>query len=524
MSTTAHRQPPAYALLGIFLLCGGVLLPLAYLLVRAFEANTDELREIVFRSRNLELLSNTLALTAGVLAVSTVAAFPLAWFTARRGVPGRRLIAAAGVLPLAIPPYLMAYALLGLGGNYGAVAQISDRAWSFPILSGYWGAVLVLALCNFPYLFLNFRAVLMNIDPALEEMAYSLGSSRRRVLMRVILPQLRPALLSGGLLVGLHVLSDFAVSSQMRYDTFSLAIFTQYNSAFDRTYAAWLALALLLMTFAALFVEARALRGLRLDRAGTVIPRRRAARGFSATTVAAFGFTALVVAASVGAPLFSILFWATKTDMAGQWPALFESLQGSALASMPAAVAATALAVPVVYLGLRRPSRMTRMLERTLYVGYATPALAFALGLVFFSIRVTPAIYQTLFLLVYAYTMRYMAEAVGPLRSTLYQASPRVEEAARSLGAGSLATFFRVTLPLLKNSMLTATAFVFLSCMKDLPLTIILSPPGYQTLAVDLWGNIEEAMLPEAAPYALAIVACSALFVGLLLSREKSHS
>lgn len=522
MAVVAQRRPPIGASFGLALICLGVVGPIAYLAVRAFDAETAELSRIVFRARNLSLLWNTLSLFAGVLIASMAIAFPLAWLTTRTSMKPRRLIALTGVLPLAIPSYLMAYALLGLGGYYGAFNQLAG--WTFPRITGYWGALCVLTCCNFPYLFFNLRTALLTLDPAVEEVAYSLGQSRRRVLMRIVLPQLLPATLAGSLLIGLHVLSDFGAVSLMRFETFSYALYTQYIAGFDRTYAAWLALMLLGITVVVLAAEAWFLRGLRLDRAGAGGPKPVRNRSLGWMAVPAYVFVVTVGLISLLVPVGTMLFWTAQADIVAELPDVWESLVGSAMASFPAAIAATVLAIPIVYMSVRRPSRITRLLERSTYMGYATPSLAFALGLIFLTINFVPVLYQSFLLLVYAYTMHYMAEAVGPVRSAMLQASPRVEEAARALGCTWWGAFSRVTLPLLRNGIIVSVAFIFLSCMKELHLTILLAPLGYSTLAIDVWGFIDNAMFAEAAPYAVAILIFSGLFTGIFLLQERSHA
>jgi iron(III) transport system permease protein len=171
----------------------------------------------------------------------------------------------------------------------------------------------------------------------------------------------------------------------------------------------------------------------------------------------------------------------------------------------------------VAYLGVRRPSPATRAVERVAYLGYATPPLAFALALVFFSLRAAPALYQTLGLLVAAYALHFLPEALGPVRSALYQAPPRLEEAARALGRRPLAAFGAATLPLVRRGLGAGAALVFLSALKELPLTFLLSPLGFRTLAMGVWSAAREAMFETAAPYALAIILASTALVGLVL-------
>ncbi|MCZ6679643.1 MAG: iron ABC transporter permease [Candidatus Poribacteria bacterium] len=513
--------PPWYFFVPAIAVGTGVLLPLVYLLVRAFEAETAELFQIVFRIRTLYLFGNTLRLAIGVMGSGALLAMPLAWLTTRTDLKGVRFFTLMGVLPLAIPGYVMAYALLGLSGPNGTFAELFGT--TLPRFRGYWGALIALSFYTFPYLFLNVRSALLGLDVTIEESARSLGSRSWEVFGRIILPQLRPAFYAGGLLVGLHVLGDFGVVSLMRYETFSYALYTQYTASYDRTYAAWLALMLLALAGSLLYLEARLLREKVFHRAGTGTARGANPIALGRWQIPAYFYLATLVLASVVAPTVAICFWMVKGFDPSHLRDFLEALSGSLMASTPAAFLTAGLAIPLAYLGVRYSSSICRALERGAYIGYATPPLAFALALIFFTLRVVPGVYQTLWILIYAYTLHFLAEAIGPVRSALYQASPRLEETARSLGYPPFKAFLKATFPLLRSGLMVSTAFVFLAAMKELPLTFLLSPVGYETLAVNVWSYTTEAMFAEAAPYALAILIFSALFVGLLLIRDTNQ-
>jgi iron(III) transport system permease protein len=521
VESRSGKSIPPYFLVPALLAGAGVLLPLLYLLLRALEADPQTLAELLLRKRNLYLLGNTLLLTAGVLAGTTLLALPLAWLATKSDLRGKRLLALLLILPLAIPGYVGAFALLGASGPNGLIHALTGINWPRP--SGYWGALGVLVLFTYPYLFLNLRSALLGLDPSLEEAARSLGYRGPEVFLRVVLPQLRPALYAGWLLVGLHVLGDFGVVSLMRFETFSYAIYLQYTASFDRIYAAWLSLMLLVLTIGLLLSEARLLRGLSFSRVGLGSARRQRAVPLDLWRWPALGLVAFALGAALVVPFSTILYWVFR------WPGdynrgldgIVQSLLHSAQASAPAAIVAALLALPLAYLGVRFPSALSRTLERTAYLGYAVPPLAFALALIFFSLRGVPFLYQTLVLLVLAYSLHFLAEAIGPIRSALYQASPRLEEAARSLGYSPLGAFLRTSLPLIQRGVLASMALVFLSSIKELPLTFLLAPVGFDTLATRIWGYTSEAMFAEAAPYALLIAFFSALFVGLLLTQER---
>ncbi len=495
-------------------------MPLGYLFAKAFSAEATVLSDIVFRWRNGELFLNTLLLAIGVLTLDILLAMPAAWLTSRTNLRARRFWTVLCVLPLAIPGYVMAYALLALGGNNGIVAQLFPLSARFPRLSGYWGALIALSAYTSPYLFLNLRSALLGLDPSLEEAARSLGHRYREVFFYVILPQLRPAFYASGLLISLHVLGDFGVVSLMRYETFSYALYTEYMLSFEHISAAWLALMLLAFTASLLALEARLLKRMRLHRAG-----RGTARHLSLVSLggpgrtAAYFFLSLLGFVTVAIPIGSILFWMGQGD--GQiTPGLIKGLIGSLSIALPTGALCAVIAVPFAYLNVRHPSRLSDTLGRIAYIVYALPPLAFALSLIFFVLNSMPFIYKTLPVLIYACTLHFLAEAVGPVRSSIYQASPHLEEAARSLGYSSIQAFFRTLFPLLIRGMLTATALVFLATMKELPLTLLLSPAGYETLALNVWSYTTEAMFAEGAPYALVMLLISAAFVGVVLRKQ----
>lgn len=513
-----RATPPWYLLIAPVVVAVSMLLPLAYLVIRAAEADPAQLASLIFRTRNLVLLHNTVLLTIGVVAATTVLAVPLAWLVVRTDIPARRAITLLSVLPLSVPGYVMAFALLGLGGNYGFMARVFNI--SLPRPSGYWGALVALSLYCFPYVFLNVRASLSGLDASLEESARSMGHGPARVVLRVILPHLRPALFSGWLIVAIYVLGDFGAIALMRYEVFSYAIYSQYAGAFDRVYAAWLSLMLLALALIPVVMEGRLLARARFARTGTGVARRVRRTALGVWRLPALLFVALAFAASIGLPFGMLGYWLSLSSPWAELPRVARAFLFSAGAAAPAAMAAVFIAVPLAYLRVRYPSALSRATERIVYVGYALPPLALALAMVFFSLRAARPLYQSLPLLVAAYVISFLALATGPIRAALLQAPRRLEEAARSLGLSPLAAFVRTVVPLLRRGMLASMVLVFVITMKELPITFLLAPTGYTTLSVAVFSRTSEALLAEAAPYAAAIVLFSSLFVGLLLRYE----
>lgn len=496
----------------------GTCLPAAYLLLRAFDADSAQLAQIVFRRRNLDLLLNTLKLVGVVLALDTLIALPMAWLLTRSDIRAKGVLSYLMALPLAVPGYVMAYALLGLTGYYGFA-----RHWfgvSLPGMQGLWGASLALALYTFPYLFLNLRSAFLGMDPALEETARSLGKSRLAIFRHVMLPQLWPALMASWLIVGLYVIGDFGAIALMRYEAFSYAIYTQYVGAFDRTYAAWLSLMLLALAVGALVAQRAVTRNRRLARTGTGAARRARPVALGRWRPVAWGFVALVVLAALGLPLMVLGHWMRLGLPQIDWLRLAGTGLTTLAIAAPAAIAATALALPVVMLVLRFPRPWTALIDRLAYLGYATPSLAFALAMVFFALQAAPFLYQGFALLIFAYVMSFLALALGPLRTALMQIGTRQQEAALALGRSPLRVFWRVTFPQLRRPLVAGGLLVFIMVVKELPITYLLAPTGYSTLALNVFARTNEGMMGEAAPYALAIILFASLFVGLILRYE----
>ncbi len=513
-----RRRPPWYLLIAPAGVAVAMLVPLVYLVVRATEADASVLASLVIRHRNLVLLGNTMLLTAGVVAVTTAIAFPLAWLVVRTDIPAARLITFLSVLPLSVPGYVMAFALLSLGGNYGFMARVFGVTMARP--SGFWGALIALSLYCFPYVFLNVRASLAGMDASLEESARSMGYGHREVLRRVILPHLTPALFSGWLIVAIYVLGDFGAIALMRYEVFSYAIYTQYSGAFDRIYAAWLSLMLLGLAMIPVLLEGRLLRSARFARTGTGVARAMRRVPLGAWRLPALGFVAVTVAASIGLPFGMLAYWLSLRPPWAELAGVAQAFLYSAGAAAPTAVFTVLIALPIAYLRVRYPSRLSRTTERLAYVGYALPPLSLALAMVFFSLRVLRPLYQSLPLLVVAYMISFLALAMGPIRAALLQAPRRLEEAGRSLGLSPLSSFARTVLPLLRRGVFASLGLVFVVVMKELPIAFLLAPTGYTTLAVAVFSRTSEAMHVQAAPYAAAIVLFSSLFVGLLLRHE----
>ncbi len=505
-----------------------VLVPLAYVFLRAGEAGWSTYLDHVLAAGTGRLLSQTLLLIAGVLTLALLVAVPLAWLVARTDLPGRRLWAVLAALPLVFPSYVAAFTLVAALGPRGYA-----QGWLAPLgvdrlppwIYGYTGALLALAMFTYPYIYLLLVSALRGLDPAYEESARACGHGRWRAFFQIVLPQLRPALYSGGLLVVLYTISDFGAVSITRYNTFTVSIYNAYQAMFDRTAAAALASVLVLISLGFLALEAGLLRRVR------PVLRRPARRAtpvpLGPWRLPSLFFAGAVASFSVLLPIAVIGYWVVQVWLGGTTTVLLSSNHldvtdealRSLLVSSLAAGASVLLAVPVAVWAVRWRSRPARLVERLASTGYALPGLVIALSLVFFGARYARPLYQTLTLLVVAYVIRFLPEALAATRSALLAISPRFEEAARSLGRGGFTVLRTLTLPLMRRGLLAGAGLVFLTAMKELPATLLLRPIGFDTLAVRIWTDASEGIYAAAAIPSLLLVLVSAPPVYFLVIR-----
>lgn len=499
-----------------------MLLPLAYLILRTLGAGPAAW-DTLTRPATLRVLLNSITLALSTTLLSVVLALPLAWLTTRSDVPLRRFWGVITLLPLAIPSYIGGFALVVVLGPKGMLQGLLEPlgVTRLPEIYGFWGALLALTLFGYPYVLLSLRAALRRIDPSTEEVARALGDSPVRAFIRTTLPQLRPSIAAGGLLVALYSLSDFGAVSLLQYNTFTRAIFMQYRASFDRHGAAMLALLLVLVTLALLTAEAASRGRAQYYRCAVGAIRPPTLVRLGRWRWPALLYCLLVSGVAVALPLTAIVSWLIAGLRNGRsFTPLTELALNSLLASGLAALVAVLAALPVVLLAVRFPSRLSRLIERASFVGYALPGVTIALALVFFGARYAPALYQTLAMLVLAYVVRFLPEATGSLRARMVQISPRYEEAARTLGRSQFGALRSVTLPLLTPGIVAGAALVFLTTMKELPATLMLGPTGFGTLATKIWSTSSEAMFAQAAAPALMLMGVSALSLWFLLRDE----
>ncbi len=367
------------------------------------------------------------------------------------------------------------------------------------------------------------RASLRGLDPSLEEAARCLGYGPLRTFFAVTLPQLRPAAAAGGLLTALYALGDFGVPTLLRYDAFTRAIYVQYRSALDRGSAAVLALLLVAISLVILGIEARVRGDVALHRLGSGVGRRQRPQPLGRARIPALCFCALVVGLALVMPIAILLAWLARSLLAGaDLTGLARATAHSLTLGFWTAIVATVCALPIAVLAVRYRHVAGRAIERLTYLGYALPGIVVALAFVAFGAG-TP-LYQTLAMLVVACVVRFLPESVGATRAALLQINPRLEEAARGLGRSQASAVASITIPLARPGILAGGALVLLTAMKELPATLLLSPTGWNTLAVEVWTAANDAAYGQAAAPALLLIAVAAVPMLLLTPRVRERA
>ncbi|MFW6448187.1 MAG: ABC transporter permease [Halobacteriota archaeon] len=511
--------------LGLTLLAGAIAVavvsPLVWLVLAASSVEPSRAVELLVRDSTREVLVNSLLLTVAVTAGGVVIGVPLAVLTTLTDLPYRRLFTVLVALPLVVPSYVGAFALVSAFGPRGRFQDLLEPLGveELPSIYGLRGAIVVITLYTYPYVFLTTRAALIGFDERLLDAARSLNYGQLRAIWRIALPQVRPAIAAGALLAALYALSDFGTPAIMRSSVFTREIYLELKS-FGHDYAAILSFELLALVVLILILE----RAVRPSGGRGSEVRRAAGRPISLgrwrwpATIAPL----VVVAVALGIPLWILLAWlvdpgtARRSSLAFQWSFAMNSVVVAAVA----AVVAAAAAVPVAYLAHRHRGLLPDLFERATYLGFAVPGIVLGFALVYLGANVAPWVYPTLALLTFAYVVRFLPQAVSALGGSAVQVDSRLIEAAGTLGAGRLRVFRRVTLPMLAPGVIAGAALVFLTTMKELPITLLLRPRGFETIVTQIWRAQAQGFYQYAAIPALILVGISGLSMLVLLAQE----
>lgn len=548
--TRRRKHPFAIAATGI--LAAIVLLPVAVLVYIALSgtgADWPHLAAHVVPHSARE----TLTLLALVAAMTATVGVTSAWLIVTYDFPLRRTLAWALVLPLAVPPYLAAYAFGEFFHFTGPVQSAIRAIFGFTTIREYWfpdirstgGAAIVMSAVLYPYVYLTTRVVFIMQGRNIGDAARTLGAKPNAVLRRILLPVARPAIAAGVALVLMETLNDIGASEYLGVRTLTHAVYTTWLNRGSLEGAAQIATLMLVLVFALLMAEqwARRRQKFHVGRGSQVgaRPPRTRLRGWRSAL--ALSVTVLPIAAGFGIPLHVFGSYASRRLGQISDPALSSAFLNTAITSLAAAVITVVAALVILNAARIAKSPVVVALSRLSTVGYALPGTILALGLLFvlatidnrvdafarstFGLSTGLLLTGSATAVVIACSIRFLALAEGTVRSGMEKLPPHLAEAARSLGRSQTSAFFAVLLPVLRPAIMIAFVLVFVDTAKELSATILLRPFGYNTLATLVYENASRGVIEDGAWAALLIIVTALIPVTLLagaLMRDREAS
>jgi len=511
-----------------------VFVPLSVVLSSLFSVN-DEVWEHLVSTTLSRVLLNTLSLGVGVAIGTAFLGVSLAWLTAACDFPGRKVFDWALMLPMAIPAYVTAFVAIGFLDFTGPV-RTTLRAWfgreyGFPEIRSRGGVILVMTLCLYPYVYLLARNAFLTQGRRALEVAQSLGESRWSGFFRVSLPMARPWIIGGVSLALMETLADFGAVSIFNYDTFATAIYKAWFGLFSLSAASQLASLLVLFVFVFLLIEQYATyrtRYTRAEKSGISGDRVRLSPIKSGL---AFTFCMLILLAGFLLPLAQLLFWSRSVLFSDLDSRYFELLGHSLFLAAVAALITVTAVIILVYASRLNNTLVVRVMVRIATLGYALPGSVLAVGIfiplawldtqliAFFDVDLF--LQGTLLAMFCAYLVRFLAVAHHPIQSAIQRISPSIDESSRNLGCGGWSMLRQIHLPIMRGGLMTGLVLVFVDVMKEMPITLMTRPFGWDTLSVRIFEMTSEGEWERAALPAVALVLAGLIPV-IFLTKDRA--
>lgn len=511
-----------------------VLTPIFTILIKLFDKPGEHWTHIV-STLLPSYLSNSFLLLIGVGTFTFLIGVSMAWLVSVYDFPGRKYLEWLLILPLAFPSYMMGYSYVGILEYTGPIQaflrnnlDIHFKGAIIDIMN-LPGAIFILSISLFPYVYVICRASFMRQSSAMQEAAFLLGSNRMRMFTKIALPMARPAVVGGIALVGMEVLNDYGTVKYFGVDTFTSGIFRAWFSFGDMNTAIYLSAILTLIVLVLIWLE-NFQRGGRNwnsgNRSSTPVIRNRPKHTNMRWLYTALCLSVLLI--SFVFPLLQLFYWVSQT-----WRNVVDSGFGilifrSFSLAIGSAVAIAVLSIFLLYAIRLSPLRWTKHIARTASLGYAIPGAVIAVGVMVpmmevdrtinwvLSNRLGMILSGTLFILVVAYIVRFMAVGYNAIDAGFQKTGTSVNEVARSLGASPLRTLWQIDLPLIRNSIAGAVLLAFVDILKELPLTLILRPFNFHTLATKAFDMATNEMIAESANASLVVVLTGVIPIILL--------
>ena len=499
--------------------------PLFTIVFKLFDSPGESWSHIV-DNLLLGYFQNTILLLLGVAVLTFFLGVSTAWIVSNYEFPGRRYFEWLLILPLGFPGYIMAYTYVGILDYSGPIQSFMRNSLDIQVTGSLLdimnlpGAIFILSITLFPYVFLISRASFVQQSKTFQEASFLLGANRMVTFYKVALPMARPAIVAGIALASMEVLNDYGTVKYFGVNTFTTGIFRAWFSMGDAMTAIYLAGILMVFVFLILFLES-------LQRGSK---QYSTVNGINKPTARVYPnpykkilfptFCALIFSISFLIPFLQLVYWISFTykKVIGLefFLLIFRSFGLAAISGIFIVV----LAVILLYAHRLSPFKWVKNITKISTLGYAVPGAVIAVGIMIPLLAVDKWIYNTfwngttaglfisgtLFALIFAYIVRFMAVGYNPVETGFQKTGMHINEASRLLGTGSTRTLWKIDLPLIKTSLISGIILVFVDVLKELPLTLILRPFNFHTLATKAFDMATNEMIAESANAAVIII------------------
>lgn len=510
-----------FGLIFIFLL-----FPIGYIVTHLFQEGSEGWQHIV-DNLLLEYTTNSFILVISVAFLAFLFGIPAAWLVTTYEFPFRKQFEWSLMMPLAIPSYIIAFTYAEMCSYTGSIQGIysaltGGKPLPFEIMSMS-GVILMMAAVLFPYTYIIARSSFMTQSQSLIEASRLLGKSSLTTFFRVVLPLSRPAIFGSLFLIMMDVLNEYGAMKFYGVSTFTTGIFKAWYSLNDKNAAIRLAACLLLFILALILLE-KWQRG-----QASFTEKSKSNRPLKRVALTGWGkllaFMACFIPLAIGflIPFSQLIVWMYKTATDVVSPDFYVVVWNSVKLAMISAVFIVIIAIIVVYAVRLNTTRLMQQLSKIATLGYAIPGAVIAVGIStsfigfdklliawaddFFDIKITTLlISSSIIALLLAYLIRFLAVAFNPIESGFEKVAGNLDEASRSLGASPLKTLFKINIPILRPALLSALIMVFVEVMKELPLTLIVRPFNFDTLATKAYEMASDELIREAASASVIII------------------
>lgn len=490
-----------------------------------------------------EYVINTLIIAVGVVVMTSIIGVSTAWFVSIYEFPMRKFYSWALILPLAIPTYIAGYVYGDMFSYTGSIAYFLRRYFNYNKrvdIMNIWGAILIFSLFFYPYVFVSMKSFFSRESSTMIEASLSLGRGMRSTFFTVTLPLSRVSLIGGASLVLMEVLNSYGLVSHFGVPTLSTGIFRAWLSLGDLDASLKLSSILVVIVFSILMIE-RASRGRRSYSLSSTkvkpLKRRPLTKG---RAIGVWSFCTGIFMLAFVIPVGQLIAWVGVTYTYFDYDELLEVVKNSLGVTLGASILVVSIAIIIANTVRLNRGGYSKLLSKAANIGYSIPGAVIAIGVmsifIFVDRGLSPfykiiginrvlLLSSSFVILVFAYLVRFLAVGYNNIESGFDKVGTKFHEASRTFGFGITKTFFKVDLPMIRSSIVGGVILVFIEIIKELPLTLILRPFNFQTLATYIQQYANDEMIHESSIPSLIVVGICTLAVYFLtnISNKKEN-